>query len=208
MSVNKFYIDMDKDAINQWCEYFVKNKNEDLRYDSETGLMIYRSFVLLKKSDLELELSSTVHVEGAKSATAGFYLDILPKPEGGCKVVINNPSNIEEERELIQWLFSAVNKNKIENNSAIPSGENEQADAQDENELLEGEPWMQIPDHLWDRKAVKLWLYGHSQKEIAESIGEDLKEATVNNRICQLRRDFPSIVIYEAERKRRRMKIP
>ena len=55
------------------------------------------------------------------------------------------------------------------------------------------QPWHQVPEHLWDRKAVELWWAGHSQKEIGQELSQAPK--TVRNRLAQLRKEFgPQIV--------------
>ena len=59
--------------------------------------------------------------------------------------------------------------------------------------VLSRQPWHQVPEHLWDRKAVELWWAGHSQKEIGQQLSQAPK--TVRNRLAQLRKEFgPQIV--------------
>ena len=71
---------------------------------------------------------------------------------------------------------------------------------EDENEELINE----IPDHLWDRKAVEMWLNGHTNTEIAHRV--NVSPRTVTNRISILRKKFPNIVISNNERRRRQIK--
>jgi hypothetical protein len=50
-------------------------------------------------------------------------------------------------------------------------------------------PWDNIPDHLWDRHAVKLWCEGYSNQDIARWV--NVHPRTVTNRISELRRRYP-----------------
>ena len=47
------------------------------------------------------------------------------------------------------------------------------------------QPWQVIPDHLWDRVAVKLWCAGYTNKEIADKV--KVHPRTVTKCICALR---------------------
>ena len=47
------------------------------------------------------------------------------------------------------------------------------------------QPWQAIPDHLWDRAAVKLWCMGYTNQEIADKVKDPPR--TVTNCICALR---------------------
>jgi hypothetical protein len=55
------------------------------------------------------------------------------------------------------------------------------------------QPWYQVPEHLWDRRAVELWWAGHSHKEIGLQLHQAPK--TVRNRLAQLRKAFGPHVI-------------
>ncbi len=50
---------------------------------------------------------------------------------------------------------------------------------------LAAEPWLQIPDHRWDRHLLRLWWQGHPLKEIAASL--IYSEKTLKNRLSALR---------------------
>lgn len=50
-------------------------------------------------------------------------------------------------------------------------------------------PWELIPDHLWDRVAVRLWCLGRSNQEIGRRL--HLRPRTVTNRIGLLRKLYP-----------------
>jgi len=54
---------------------------------------------------------------------------------------------------------------------------------------LNRHPWENIPDHLWDRLAVKLWCRGFSNQEIAAWV--QVHPRTVSNRLSKLRRSYP-----------------
>lgn len=64
------------------------------------------------------------------------------------------------------------------------------------------ELWKVIPEHNWDRAAVMLWNKGYSYREIGNKIGVNQK--TAQNRIGELRRQFPSHVLTDKERRRLR----
>jgi hypothetical protein len=54
---------------------------------------------------------------------------------------------------------------------------------------LKRHPWENIPNHLWDRDAVKLWCLGFSSQEIASWV--QVHPRTVTNRLSELRRCYP-----------------
>ena len=61
-----------------------------------------------------------------------------------------------------------------------------------ENQDSNTQPWEKIPDHLWDREAVRMLLKGCTNKEIADKLG--ISDATVANRFSELRRDNKGLV--------------
>ena len=69
---------------------------------------------------------------------------------------------------------------------------------------LADEPWLRIPDHRWDRDAVRLWWEGYTAKAIAiklkmadkANVGAD----RVRNRLSELRRDHRAEVPTDSER--------
>ena len=61
-------------------------------------------------------------------------------------------------------------------------------------------PWEIIPDHLWDRAAVKVWCSGFSNREIAKWV--KVHPRTVTNRICELRRRYPQAGIPTGEQRK------
>jgi hypothetical protein len=52
--------------------------------------------------------------------------------------------------------------------------------------MAAGDPWALIPDHLWDRRALRLWWAGLTCVEIGVRISQAPK--TVRNRLTQLRK--------------------
>lgn len=64
------------------------------------------------------------------------------------------------------------------------------------------ELWKVIPEHNWDRTAVKLWNEGYSYREIGDHLG--ITQKTAQNRIGELRGQFPGNVLTDKERRRLR----
>ena len=66
-------------------------------------------------------------------------------------------------------------------------------------------PWLRIPDHLWDRDAVRLWWEGNTAREIAqelESKGKaNVKHSRIRNRLSELRKVYPAEVPLSQERR-------
>jgi len=54
-------------------------------------------------------------------------------------------------------------------------------------------PWERIPDHFWDRQAVKMWNEGHTNREISNRVG--VTPEAVTNRISELRKEFTIAVV-------------
>jgi len=62
-------------------------------------------------------------------------------------------------------------------------------------------PWELIPDHLWDRRALKLWWEGLTCPEIGERLSQAPK--TIRNRLTQLRKAYgPAVVPFNRRRDR------
>jgi len=57
----------------------------------------------------------------------------------------------------------------------------------------EEKPWEKIPDHKWDRLAVKYWNKGWTCKEIGEKLGVSSKR--VMNRLSELRKNHPEEIV-------------
>jgi hypothetical protein len=55
------------------------------------------------------------------------------------------------------------------------------------------EPWEQIPDHNWDRKALELWCTGYTHREIGDKVGVTGK--TVQNRMTDLRKFYGTEIV-------------
>jgi len=58
-------------------------------------------------------------------------------------------------------------------------------------------PWLQIPDHGWDRRALELWCRGYTIPEIAVRL--DRCPQTVRNRLTTLRTTHPDYVPMAAQ---------
>jgi hypothetical protein len=65
------------------------------------------------------------------------------------------------------------------------------------------EPWEQIEDYKWDRKAVQLLWEGYEDSDIAKQVGRDAK--TVTNRLSVLRGQYPKQVPTRSELKALRL---
>lgn len=62
-------------------------------------------------------------------------------------------------------------------------------------------PWERIPDHLWDRRALKLWWEGLTCPEIGQRLSQAPK--TIRNRLTQLRKAHgPAVVPFNGRRDR------
>ena len=64
-------------------------------------------------------------------------------------------------------------------------------------------PWERIPDHSWDRAAVKMLFDGYTDPEIAEKLHVSAK--TVTNKLSALRGLYPQIVLKREEIDRQRL---
>jgi hypothetical protein len=60
--------------------------------------------------------------------------------------------------------------------------------------LLESQPWMKIPDHRWDRLAVRKWWEGSTWAEIAQQVA-GVKERRVGNRLSKLRKQYGAQIV-------------
>lgn len=58
-----------------------------------------------------------------------------------------------------------------------------------ETEQKSSKPWKLIPEHRWDRTAVKMWCEGYLGQEIANRVNVTAK--TVHNRLSRLRQLYP-----------------
>jgi hypothetical protein len=62
------------------------------------------------------------------------------------------------------------------------------------------DPWALIPDHLWDRQALRLWWAGLTCVEIGARISQAPK--TVRNRLTMLRKEYGTDVVPTNRRRR------
>jgi hypothetical protein len=62
------------------------------------------------------------------------------------------------------------------------------------------EPWEKIPDHLWDRLAVKMWREGYTNKDIGEIVFVSPRRVT--NRLSELRMSFGTDIVPTNEMRR------
>lgn len=57
----------------------------------------------------------------------------------------------------------------------------------------QAEPWLQVPEYRWDRRALELWWQGLTTSEIAARLG--YTEKTIRNRLSALRATYgPQVV--------------
>jgi len=63
-----------------------------------------------------------------------------------------------------------------------------------------GDPWELIPDHLWDRRALRLWWEGLTCPEIGRRLSQAPK--TVRNRLTMLRKEYGTDVVPTNRRRR------
>lgn len=60
-------------------------------------------------------------------------------------------------------------------------------------------PWEQIPDHYWDRDALRLWWSGYTNIEIGKSISVTPRRVT--NRLSDLRKLFGEEIVPKKEQR-------
>jgi hypothetical protein len=84
--------------------------------------------------------------------------------------------------------------------SPVDQAETESRPASSVALQAETQPWEQIPDHLWDRKALELWWQDYTCPEIGNKIGQSPK--TVLNRISVLRKLYGEALV-PTEKQRR-----
>jgi len=65
----------------------------------------------------------------------------------------------------------------------------------------EAQPWLQVPDYLWDRQALELWWNGLTMPEIAARLG--YTEKTIRNRFSTLRAIHGTDTVPTADRLRK-----
>jgi hypothetical protein len=63
-----------------------------------------------------------------------------------------------------------------------------------------GRPWELIPDHLWERQALRLWWEGLTCPEIGRRLSQAPK--TVRNRLTLLRKEYGTDVVPTNRRRR------
>jgi hypothetical protein len=62
-------------------------------------------------------------------------------------------------------------------------------------------PWEEVPDHNWDREAVRLWWEGHTVPEIARQVF--VEEKTARNRLTILRQTYGNKIVPTARQLRK-----
>ena len=63
-----------------------------------------------------------------------------------------------------------------------------------------GDPWELVPDHLWDRQALRLWWDGLTCPEIGRRLSQAPK--TVRNRLTMLRKEYGTEIVPTNRRRR------
>ena len=66
-----------------------------------------------------------------------------------------------------------------------------------------GNPWEDIPDHRWDRKAVQMLWEGYQDPQIAKKL--DVSSKTVTNRLSFLRQLYPDCVPTRDELRKKKL---
>ena len=82
-------------------------------------------------------------------------------------------------------------------------GRNVANDSESSSPMVDNDPWDRIPDHRWDRRAVKCLWEGLTDPEIAKTL-DGLDAKTVTNRLSTLRRLYPDHVPTRGELRKRR----
>lgn len=100
---------------------------------------------------------------------------------------------IELLERIARWMIAEDKATKQEDMAIKPEAQNHRTELP---------PWEKIPDHLWDRVAVRLWWEGHLAKEIANAVRTTPERVT--NRLSELRRQYgPEIVPYDKDRRKK-----
>lgn len=163
-----------------------------------------------KKADRTIEFSAQATVQPPESLSSNEAYPIAPIhtitpliPQsaqcGASDLVEPNTDDASNER--------SENREK---SSAPIADETEKVPATESKGQREREkPWELIPDHNWDRMAVKLLHEGNTNWKIGHRIG--ISEKRVANRLSELRGDYPKLVptrnqLRERERDRARAK--
>jgi hypothetical protein len=127
----------------------------------------------------------------------GFAL-IYVRPIGNNQCYVQcfyDPCIGQDVPEIDRWLVKLEERAKTLNASPMEIINNESSPTEN------SKSWMRIPDHYWDREAVKMWCNGHTNTEIANKVG--VEPRSVTNRLSQLRRLHPEAGIpYHAERRK------
>jgi hypothetical protein len=119
------------------------------------------------------------------------YIEARPIENNQCLVTCLYDPTISPGMK--EWLARLEERAKAINTSTLMAEEGEKAPSD------KPEPWMCIPDHFWDRKAVEMWCKGHSNQEIANKV--NVESRTVTNKISILRQKYPDAGIpYHKER--------
>lgn len=130
-------------------------------------------------------------IKDRTSGTVAGGITCLKYPKG-FQITFITYENYQEKMDQFSKVFAA---------KAIMLGYSIEEVSQAVEVIHNGDPWDSIPDHNWDREAVKLWWEGFSGKEIALKVG--CNKERVHNRLCELRKIHDVNIVPTDEMRRR-----
>jgi len=125
----------------------------------------------------------------------------------GIRKCFDNPSLLEFMHEFYLEIINVFMpkvifiNDKLKHGETTPQSGGDKQDTEIFNSKGEKNPWDLIPDKLWDRQALEMWIKGYSCPEIARHVPAGSKRVT--NRLSELRRMYETdIVPLDEQRKK------
>lgn len=184
--------------------------------------IIFRLLSSISKGNLtveRLQLSNRTTYTLRVDNTTAAYIDIenVATPTNGVLlsfiVALIDDETSAYMLRLNNWIISSVQaETGVDNWKVIPSHPDDDSHPDERlsvlylpesHQIQKRQPWEAIPDHLWDRLAVKLWCSGYTNQEIAQRV--KVHPRTITNRISELRRRYPAAAIPTQEQRKKQM---
>lgn len=192
------------------------------RKAAQVDNIIFRILSSISKGNLtveRLQLSNRTTYTLRVDNTTVAYIDIenVSNPTDGVLLsfivaLVDDQTSVDMLR-LNNWIMSSVQaETGVDSWKVVPSYSDDDPHPDERLSVLylpeshqihKRQPWEMIPDHLWDRVAVKLWCSGYTNQEIAQRV--KVHPRSVTNRISELRRRYPAAAIPTQEERKKRM---